>query len=748
MVSGYQKAIRSAGKDPNRKILYEIHPGPQTRFMESSAEEVLYGGAYAGGKSLGLRAWGVNYCMAYPGAQVVLFRRSYRELEDTHVLTLQQEVPLGVAKYSSGSHNLIFNNGSILFLRYCETDADVACVGVETPILTEDLRWVEAGTLRVGDQIVGFDENAPSRGFRRKLRKATITHQNIVDAPTYQITLETGETIFATPEHKWLVRLPGKGVVWRRTDLIYKRYKAGLSVNLRRFIPWKPPLHTYEQGFLSAAFDGEGSLCNSRGNGHAALSLTFVQKDNPMLYQVRDYLDLYGIHPLSLTSAPHAGRSDVRELKLTGNARVISFLSTMQPPRLLEKWTSHLDGSRVALPHTQQTKEQGVGDVRIVEMAGPLVREISELSTSTGTYIAEGFGAHNTYHTSEFDAMLFDEITQFTEYQYLGLISRCRSAKPWWPGPRIRVAGTPVGIGMSWVKARWVENSKWDVHHEPNSVWKAPMDEGGFTRQFIPAKVQDNPTLMEADPGYVDRLKALPYEEYKARALGDWNVFTGQFFVRWRNEYHVVEPFDIPPDWDKWLLHDYGFNAPFASLWVARPPAAQSLWVYREQYGKGVELDEQVTLAWDITKDSSETLRGVVLDPSLFNKVNVKGERIKPMADHWREKFGKVTNIYRGNNERVSGWRLFRTLLDWEEAPTGGLLIPPRIFFFKSCPNSIRSIPDLVCDKVNLEDVDTKGEDHAADAIRYGIQHIFAGSGRNDLTTGFRLTPKGVVAAR
>ena len=40
---------------------------------------------------------------------------------------------------------------------------------------------------------------------------------------------------------------------------------------------------------------------------------------------------------------------------------------------------------------------------------------------------------------------------------------------------------------------------------------------------------------------------------------------------------------------------------------------------------------------------------------------------------------------------------------------------------FKTCYEFIRTFPTLVYDQVRTEDLDSDGEDHAADAVRYGI---------------------------
>ena len=44
----------------------------------------------------------------------------------------------------------------------------------------------------------------------------------------------------------------------------------------------------------------------------------------------------------------------------------------------------------------------------------------------------------------------------------------------------------------------------------------------------------------------------------------------------------------------------------------------------------------------------------------------------------------------------------------------------PMMYFFKNCKGAIRTIPLLMYDEHKPEDIDTSGEDHIADALRYG----------------------------
>ena len=95
------------------------------------------------------------------------------------------------------------------------------------------------------------------------------------------------------------------------------------------------------------------------------------------------------------------------------------------------------------------------------------------------------------------------------------------------------------------------------------------------------------------------------------------------------------------------------------------------------------------------------------------------------MSDDWKKLFGSITTIYKGNNERIPGWSLMREMIEWQSGPDSRVLTPPRFKVFNTCPNLTRTLPLLIANKNNPEDVDTDGEDHAADAARYGIRHVF-----------------------
>ena len=156
------------------------------------------------------------------------------------------------------------------------------------------------------------------------------------------------------------------------------------------------------------------------------------------------------------------------------------------------------------------------------------------------------------YQGSEYAYIAFDELTHFTEAQYLYLFSRCRAAA----GSDLRCymrAGTnPGGIGHEWVKKRW---GAWlDKKHESPAEagelrWYARIDDSDTqvershpdakSRTFIPARVADNPYLAGTD--YERNLRMLQMVERMRLLGGDWDVMAAAGTVLRREWFEFVD---------------------------------------------------------------------------------------------------------------------------------------------------------------------------------------------------------------
>ncbi|WP_339548740.1 hypothetical protein, partial [Pseudomonas sp. RA_35y_Pfl2_P32] len=123
--------------------------------------------------------------------------------------------------------------------------------------------------------------------------------------------------------------------------------------------------------------------------------------------------------------------------------------------------------------------------------------------------------------------------------------------------PRILCGSNPGNSGHLWVKTTFITGTM------PLVIRKMPPSEGGMRRQFIPARLEDNPSMAKDDPSYMDRLSGLGSASLvKAMRDGDWDVVDGAFFDEWSNHQHVLTPFAVPRHWLRFRSGDWGSFSP------------------------------------------------------------------------------------------------------------------------------------------------------------------------------------------
>jgi hypothetical protein len=311
------------------------------------------------------------------------------------------------------------------------------------------------------------------------------------------------------------------------------------------------------------------------------------------------------------------------------------------------------------------------------------------------------------YQGAQYDDVTWDEVTQFSWRQYSYMFSRTRVVNAELAAmglkPRIRSAGNPGGIGHRWFRDRFVDR-----------CWDEPFidPETGLDRVFVPAKVDDNLALMKSDPLYKASLMNLPDEERRALLDGDWDLFSGQVFGEWRRDVHVCEPLNPPPHWRRWVGFDWGYAAPWVALFAAEEPDTRQLVVYRELTGSKHHDSEIASRLVEAAR--GEDILAMYCDPSIWTKKNGVST-----ADIFSATPGWKAHLEPADNDRVAGWRRVHEYLGWKPDAYGGEAISPLLKVGANCPYLIRSLPALVHDENNVEDVDSDGDDHAADALRY-----------------------------
>lgn len=321
------------------------------------------------------------------------------------------------------------------------------------------------------------------------------------------------------------------------------------------------------------------------------------------------------------------------------------------------------------------------------------------------------------YQGAEYDVWFADEAGQFRE-DWITFIGTCVRGANRFP-KRTYYTLNPGGPSHGYFKRVFVDREFHDGER--------PED-----YSFIQAKVTDNRALLAVQPEYIRVLENLPPKLRAAHLEGRWDVYEGQFFEdfrpnppadktdpeelrRQRRWCHVIEPFDIPKSWTIYRSYDWGYGKPFSFGWWAVDYEGV-LYRILELYGCTKTPNEGVK--WTVDKQMEEArrlerehpwLKGRqimgVADPSIWD--GSRGESIADTA----MKHGLYFNP--GINDRIPGWMQVHYRLAFDDNGYA------KMYIFSGCKAFIRTMPLLMYDDHRPEDLDTEGEDHVADEVRY-----------------------------
>jgi len=317
-----------------------------------------------------------------------------------------------------------------------------------------------------------------------------------------------------------------------------------------------------------------------------------------------------------------------------------------------------------------------------------------------------------------------DEITQYpTPYVWDYLRSRLRSTDPeLQKNLYMRCTANPGGVGGWWVKKMYIDSRTenqafpaYDIDTMKPFVWPNGHEKAGqplFYRKFVPARLTDNPHLM-ADGQYEAMLRSLPEVERKRLLDGDWDVAEGAAFPEFSRVKHVVEPYDLPTNWPRIRAADYGYASPSCVLWGAID-WDNNIWVYRELYAKHLTAEQLADKILE-AEEFDPLPHYTVLDSSCWNKTGFGpsiAETMMRCGVRWTP----------SDRNRIQGkMEIHRRLGDDPYTEE------PRIRIFSTCQHIIKQLAGIPLSKTNSEDVDTKAEDHAYDALRYMVMTRMSG---------------------
>lgn len=326
-----------------------------------------------------------------------------------------------------------------------------------------------------------------------------------------------------------------------------------------------------------------------------------------------------------------------------------------------------------------------------------------------------------TYQGAQFAFIGFDELTEFTERQYMYLFTRCRVPADSGLRAYVRAATNPGNLGHYWVKNRFVTTDivnqiKYFARVEDKDIRVAKSHPDSLSRAFYPALMSDNPSV---DPEYRRRILMNPDPVEIARLLGgDWDAenTTGRIYPNWSYE-NIGESAEYNPDLPViWGVDDgyaYGQGIGSASfhprvILFGQETPIGGLNIFAEYYA---------------TEELSEVSIDTVTDPSKYPYKFPDIAYVDSSAVELKARIHSRNISATGATHAVSeGIKNVRRLI-CDGNGTRLLKIHPR------CSNLIREIPAYRINERSTvvkvgEPEPLKVDDHGPDALRYITWHL------------------------
>jgi hypothetical protein len=356
---------------------------------------------------------------------------------------------------------------------------------------------------------------------------------------------------------------------------------------------------------------------------------------------------------------------------------------------------------------------------------------------------------HN-YDSMQINYAAFDELTSFTEWQYLYITLQRVRKNPRADLPAIvRSGSNPGNIGHTFVRKRFV-----DPCPDGGAIIEGVA---GAKRIFIPATVHDLPF---EDDDYVRNLESIPDRaEREAKLYGKWDAFEGQVFDEFRdrlypdeptNAIHVIEPIELPDYWPRIVSIDWGYAPPAMTyvIYGAVSPIGR-LYVYREQHWQKTKISEWTAIVREFIDEENpreiivcksagqergqvHTIEGEIetgLGRGITLSYNSPGSRVSgKMLVHeylrFKQKYRPASEIPQYDDEKAN-WILrnrpikeYHAYLD-QFSPQPEEINLPKMQIFDTVKLLPEALKACAYDKTNPQDVAEFPGDDPYDAVRY-----------------------------
>lgn len=258
------------------------------------------------------------------------------------------------------------------------------CVEQNTPVLMADLTWKPIKDVEVGDVLMAFDEHGKTRGsLLRKWRYSIVTAKQVSQRHCWKMRSEFGDLVI-TSDHRVLSMPENRSSSsrWSRVESLWVG-RSNFAMAFKRdelSAEWE-----WLRGYLAGLFDGEGTLTvNSAPKGKRSLMASFSQNEGLVLKEGIGALQCFDF-ATGLSKVAAADRAHRVCIK-GGVSETMRFLSLVRPHRLLDKLSRLMADPPVFRPRPSRIceRDKNYG-----------VQTVVDLTTTTSTFIANGFAVHN-----------------------------------------------------------------------------------------------------------------------------------------------------------------------------------------------------------------------------------------------------------------------------------------------------------------------------------------------------------------
>lgn len=319
------------------------------------------------------------------------------------------------------------------------------------------------------------------------------------------------------------------------------------------------------------------------------------------------------------------------------------------------------------------------------------------------------------YLSSQWDMIIFDEVSTFPLEMFLTICSACRSTVDAPCIALIRGGSNTVGVGSAWMRA-------WFIDHVVD--YAEYPDYNPLEFESIFSRLEENRYLPTS---YVNRLKILPEHLKRAYLYGEFIVEGAYFpdFIKVKKEgektisWHTI---NVMPTIKETPIHQVSWMNVYRSVdWGYSPDPAVCHWHVITANKRKITFKERTwtrILAADVAKEIKEQSAGMHVvetfcDPTMFEKT---GETAYSIGEIFEQNGVPLTASK--NDRELFGYSIHEMLNTLIEDTELGTALPSWQILEYACPELIRTLPLLEMDKSNPAKV-ANGPDHWAISCAY-----------------------------